>query len=226
MTGDGVHPVDFWSTDVAGNSNFSYTIQIRIDTTGPVTQVSLSGLQGTNGWYRGTVQASMSAIDNVVGLMNIYYMIDNGTAKTYTTPFSMSTVGSHTLTYWSVDYSLNTEVVRVLPIKIDTSKPNVTVSVTPANAGKSNTPVTVTVSGHVTDTTSGVQSAMYNVVDEYGITQPSGPVVLQANGNYSFTLVLPATKNPGDRSHMYTIIVQAADQAGNTQSNSDTVKIN
>src|SRR5678815_3863274 len=134
----------------------SYTIQIRIDGTGPVSQLNLSGLLGTNGWYRGTVQASMSATDNFNGVMGIYYMIDNGTAKTYSAPFNMSTVGSHTITYWSVDYILNTETVRTVPIKIDTSTPNVTVSATPASAPKSSNPLTVTVSGHVTDTTSGV----------------------------------------------------------------------
>lgn len=228
VSGDGIHPVDFWSTDVAGNSNFSYTIMIRIDTAGPVTQVAVSGTAGTNGWYRSSVQVSMSATDNFNGVMGIYYMIDNGTTKLYTAPFTVSTVGSHTLTYWSVDNILNTETLRVLPVRIDTSKPNVTASVSPANAVKSNNPVTVTVSGHITDTISGVQpgSASYNVVDEYGVTQPSGPVVLQANGNYSFTLSLPATKNAGDKSHLYTIIVQGSDQAGNAESASDTVKIN
>jgi len=170
----------------------------------------------------------MSATDNFNGVMGIYYMIDNGTAKTYTAPFNMSTVGSHTITYWSVDYILNTETVRVMPIKIDTSAPNVTVSATPANAPKSSNPLTVTVTGHVTDTTSGVQpgGATYWVVDEYGIAQPSGAITLQANGNYSFTLSLPATKNVGDNNHLYTIYVQGIDQAGNTKSASDTVKIN
>jgi hypothetical protein len=228
VSGDGVHPVDYWSTDVAGNSNFSYTIIIKIDTTAPVTQVAVSGSAGTNGWYRGAVQVSMSPTDNVSGVQSTYYMIDNGAAKLYTAPFNFSSVGSHTIPYWSVDKVLNTETVRVLPIKIDTSKPNVTASATPASAAQSSNPVTVTVSGHITDTTSGVQpgSATYSVIDEYGVAQPSGPVVLQANGNYSFTLSLPATKNDGDRNHMYTIIVQASDQAGNADSASDTVKIN
>jgi hypothetical protein len=228
VIGDGIHPVDFWSTDVAGNSNNSYTIQIRIDGTGPVTEIIPSGLVGTNGWYRGTVQVSMSAADNFNGVYGIYYMIDNGTAKTYSAPFNMSNVGSHTITYWSVDNILNTETVRVLPIKIDTSTPNVTVSASPGNAQKSSNPVTVTVTGHVTDTTSGVLpgGATYRVVDEYGITQPSGTITLQANGNYSFTLSLPATKNLGDNSHLYTIIVQGIDQAGNTKTAQDTVKIN
>jgi hypothetical protein len=129
---------------------------------------------------------------------------------------------------WSVDKATNTEAMGSVVVKIDTSKPSVTTSASPASVFKSSNPVTVTVTGHVTDTTSGVLpgSATYHVVDEYGITQPSGTVVLQANGNYSFTLSLPATRNTGDSFHLYTIIVQASDQAGNTESASATVKIN
>jgi hypothetical protein len=170
----------------------------------------------------------MSAVDNFNGVQGIYYTIDNGVTNVYTASFNMSTVGTHNLTYWSVDTILNTETARVVPIKIDTSAPTLTVSASPASAQKSNTPLSVTVTGRVTDTTSGVQpgGATYRVVDEYGIAQPSGTVILQANGNYSFTLNLPATKNPGDKSHLYTVVVEAVDQAGNTNSASDTVKIN
>lgn len=228
ISSDGIHQLEFWSMDMASNPAVQYSITIKIDTTAPLTQVAFSGTAGTNGWYRGTVQVSISATDNVAGVNTINYMIDNGTTKLYTAPFNYSSNGSHTISYWSIDKVLNSETVRVLPIKIDTTKPNATVSASPASAPPSSNPVTVTVTGHVTDTHSGVQlsSVVYSVVDEYGVTQPSGPVVLQANGNYSFTLSLPATKNAGDSSHVYTITVQASDQAGNTDSASDTVKIN
>jgi Tfp pilus assembly protein PilX len=89
--------------------------------------------------------------------------------------------------------------------------------------------VTITVTGHATDTVSGVSltgGATFSVVDEYGVTQPSGPITLQSNGNYSFTLTLPATKNVGDGTHVYTITVRGTDRAGNTNTASDTLKIN
>jgi Tfp pilus assembly protein PilX len=68
--------------------------------------------------------------------------------------------------------------------------------------------------------------ATFTVVDEYGVTQPTGPITLQSNGNYSFTLSLPATKNAGDNSHVYTVTVRGTDRAGNTSTASDTLKIN
>ena len=83
-------------------------------------------------------------------------------------------------------------------------------------------------SGRVTDTPSGVNfnSATYSVVDEYGVTQPSGSVVLQSNGTYSFKLNLPAPRNNKDTDgHRYTITIRAADQAGNIGAASTLVTI-
>jgi hypothetical protein len=119
--------------------------------------------------------------------------------------------------------------MNALAINIDANLPSVTANVSPASAPKSSNPVTITVSGHATDTVSGVPTsggATFSVVDEYGVAQPSGPVTLQSNGNYSFTLTLPATKNAGDNSHLYTITVRGTDRAGNTNTASDTLKIN
>jgi len=158
-----------------------------------------------------------------------YYKIDGGSTRTYTAAFNVQGNGPHTLNYWSVDKATNTETMGSLAINIDANLPSVTANVNPASANKSSTPVTITVSGHATDTISGVAltgGATFSVLDEYGVAQPSGPVTLQSNGNYSFTLTLPATKNVGDNSHLYTITVRGTDRAGNTNTASDTLKIN
>jgi len=128
-----------------------------------------------------------------------------------------------------VDKAGNTETIGSLVVNIDSNQPGVTCNVSPASAAKSSNPVTITVTGHATDTVSGVPitgGATFSVVDEYGVTQPSGPITLQSNGNYSFTLTLPATKNVGDNTHVYTITVTGTDRASNTSTASDTLKIN
>jgi len=226
---DGNHSVDYWSVDVAGNVSAVGNALVKIDASAPLTQATGSGTAGTNGWYRGSVQVSLAAADNLSGVQTTFYKVDGGTTKTYTTAFSVSGNGSHTVNFWSVDKATNTETMGSLVISIDTGQPGVTCNVSPATAAPSSNPVTIIVTGHATDTVSGVSitdGATFSVVDEYGVTQPSGPITLQSNGNYSFTLTLPATKNVGDSTHVYTITVRGTDRAGNTNTASDTLKIN
>jgi len=227
ISSDGVHNLEFWSVDVAGNTETQQSRIVKIDSTAPVTQASVSGTAGTNNWYRSSVQVSLSASDNVSGVQNTSYRVDGGAIQTYSGPFVLSTMGQHTVNYWSVDNLNNTEVTHSLAINIDTVAPLVTATANPATAAKSPRPVTVTISGSATDALSGVNSASYSVIDEYGVTQPSGPVTLQANGSYSFTLSLPATRNGPDKDgHLYTIVVSGFDQAGNSTSATTTVRIN
>ncbi len=229
FSSDGNYSIDYWSVDLAGNVSAVGTVPFKIDATAPLTQASGSGTAGTNGWYRSAVQVSLAAADNLSGVQTTYYKVDGGTTKTYTVPFSVSGNGSHTVNFWSVDKATNTETMGSLAVNIDSNTPGVTASVSPSSANKSSNPVTITVSGHATDTVSGVPltgGATFTVVDEYGVAQPSGPITLQSNGNYSFTLSLPATKNTGDNYHLYTITVVGTDRAGNTSSASDTLRIN
>lgn len=227
ITGDGAYTIEFWSVDRAGNTETHQTATVRIDSTAPVTQASVSGTAGTNNWYRSAVQVSLSATDNLSGVQNSFYRIDGGATQTYAGPFVLSTLGQHTVDYWSIDNLNNTEGQHALVVNIDTVAPLVTATASPSTASKSPRPITVTISGSATDALSGISSASYNVVDEYGVTQPSGPVTLQANGNYSFTLSLPATKNGSDKDgHLYTIVVRGFDQAGNSGSATTTVRIN
>src|SRR5688572_3630546 len=227
ITGDGTHTIEYWSEDVAGNADTHKTRIVRIDSTPPVTQASVSGTAGMNGWSRSAVQISLSATDNFSGVLGSFYRINGGVGETYSGPFVVSSLGQHTIEYWSIDNLSNREATHLLVVNIDTVAPVVTAAANPTTAGKSPRPVTVTISGNATDALSGVSSASFNVIDEYGVTQPSGSVTLQANGNYSFTLTLPASKNGSDKDgHLYTIVVRAFDQAENAGTATATLRIN
>ena len=226
ISANGQHTIDFWSMDAAGNTEAHQTRTVRIDTAAPVTNAAVSGTAGTNGWYAGAVQVSLSAADNSSGVQASFYQVDGGAVQTYANPFNITANGQHTVQYWSVDAAGNSEGVHSLAFGIDIVAPVVTATANPNHAGHGSRPVVFTVSGSVTDAMSGIASATYNVIDEYGVAQPSGAVVLQPNGTYSFTLSLPATKNGTDKDgHLYTVVVQGVDRAGNSTSATTTFKV-
>jgi outer membrane protein assembly factor BamB len=227
ISGSGTHTFEYWGTDIAGNVEPHKTRIMKLDPTAPVTQASIFGTAGTNGWYRTAAQVSLDATDTFSGLFGTFYRIDGGAVQTYVNPFLISAAGSHTIEYWSTDNVNNMEPPHSLVIKIDTVVPIVTAAASPATAPKGPKPINVTISGSATDALSGISSASYNVIDEYGATQPSGPVTVQANGSYSFVLSLPANRPGNDKNgHLYTIVVTATDQAGNTRTATTTVVIN
>jgi outer membrane protein assembly factor BamB len=223
----GTHTFEYWSVDIAGNVEPHKTRILKIDPTPPVTQASVSGTAGVNGWYRSAVQVSLSATDALSGVFGSFYRVDGGATQTYAGTFVFSTPGQHTIEYWSVDNVNIVEVPHSLLVGIDTVAPVVTAAANPSTAPKGPKPVNVTISGSATDALSGINSASYNVIDEYGATQPSGAVTVQANGSYSFTLSLPANRPGNDKDgHLYTIVVTASDQAGNTRTATTTLRIN
>ena len=116
--------------------------------------------------------------------------------------------------------SLNIECIDPIP-------PAITASADPSLLWPPNGKmVPVFVSGQMIDEHSGVDasSATYVVVDEYGLVQPSGSVVLQSDGSYSVTILLEASRLGGDQDgRHYTIIMEARDLAGNLGSASTEV---
>jgi uncharacterized membrane protein len=115
------------------------------------------------------------------------------------------------------------------PAGVDTSPPVITITASPATLSPPNGRlVPVTVSGTITDEPFrfGLNSAAYQVMDEYGQVQPSGSVPLGMNGQYTFTVALQASRrgNDPDGWH-YMIAVSAKDLAGNLGGSSATVTV-
>lgn len=101
----------------------------------------------------------------------------------------------------------------------DTTPPLVSLRVSPRILWPPNGQmVPVKVSGTITDTGSGIKpgSAEYTVMDEYHLIQPQGKVTLDAAGNYSFTVMLRASRESSDLDgRRYNLRVNVKDNAGN-----------
>jgi len=148
---------------------------------------------------------------------------------------SLSAQGVYRVSYWSTD-SDDSEVANAhsIVIGLDRSLPPVFISTVSPNRlwppnGKF---VTVTVNGVASDSLTGINpsSLSFHVKDEYGLVQPSGPITNIVVSNptsfggdglvrFTFQVELQARRHGYDfDGRQYTIMVSAADEAGNTES--------
>ncbi len=135
------HTVRFFSKDKAGNFGAVNSAAVQIDETAPHTVATLSGtLSGTI--YTSAVTVKLTATDNLSGVSSASYQLDGGAAHTYTGAFSVSTLGSHTLTFHSVDKAGNTEATETVAFTIKSN--TTTTLVSSANPSTHGNPVTFT----------------------------------------------------------------------------------
>jgi sugar lactone lactonase YvrE len=123
------HEVKFWSTDNAGNVEFTNTRMIQApDTLAPTTIIETrTGTTGLNGWFKSNVTVKLKATDNVngSGVKEIRITLD-GTPSTVAGSTASPVVsgdGIHSLSYYASDVIGNTENTKSETIKIDTVKP-------------------------------------------------------------------------------------------------------
>jgi hypothetical protein len=97
--------------DGAGNRSTT-EFALKYDATAPVSQAQLQGSQ-SNGVYTGPVQITLSASDNKSGVARILYRLDGtGPMAPYSTPFSVTSGGAHTVEYQAEDQAGNQETIQ------------------------------------------------------------------------------------------------------------------
>lgn len=167
------------------------------DVTAPTTY--LSGVP--SGWVRGTVNVSLSATDDGVGVAETRYSIGDGSFETYTGPVTIGRSGVTSLNYYSIDAAGNTEPSRTAVVRLDNVAPTAPSSV----RATSQTSRTASVSwAAASDVHAGVNA--YRVyVDGVARATVSG---LSAE----ITSLTPGAS--------HTIVVAASDKVGNVSKSS------
>jgi len=122
ITGDGLHNMEYYSVDRAGNVEQTKISQIYVDNTPPVSAITYSPSQTINGVinvYPDT-QFSLTATDSGSGVKIIEWSIDDGPPETYSTPFTIGTYapGVHTIRYVGIDNLDNTEQSHTLVVNL------------------------------------------------------------------------------------------------------------
>ena len=124
ISDEGVHIINYYSVDNAGNQETTKTVTIKIDKTKPETTYALNPANpnGNNGWYTSNVTITLTKNDAVSGVNETWYKVDDSNLKKYNGQFTISTDGNHAIEYYSVDMAGNEEQHRTINIKIDKTK--------------------------------------------------------------------------------------------------------
>lgn len=204
----GTYTLTYTATDRAGNTARTTRTVNVVDTKAP--DITLNGANPlTVSQGSAFTDPGARATDTVDGPVAVSV---RGTVNT-------AVLGTYTLTYTATDRAGNTATATRTVRVVDTTAPTVTATankttLTPTN-GKY---VPVTVTGNVTDTGSGVNwsSGSYTVTDSQG-APVSGTFTIKADGTYTFTVSLQASRDDAIKAgRTYTIVVSAKDNAGNT----------
>ena len=145
----------YFAKDKAGNYSTETYEWVSIDTTPPVTTATLGGTLNS-GYYTTSVGITLSATDNLSGVAKTYYSVDGGANTTYSgSPFTVSALGTHSVTYWSVDVAGNSETPATVVFTIHSpTTATLTATPNPSINGQSVT-MTATITASLSGTPTG-----------------------------------------------------------------------
>jgi putative cell wall-binding protein len=120
----GEYKLDFFSVDNVGNVEETNTAHFSVgdapvrDSTPPVTTSDAVAS------YIGTATITLTATDDLSGIMGTYYRVDDETSYTRGTLITISEEGSHTIVFFSVDVVGNNERWNTVEIFVHKDVPN------------------------------------------------------------------------------------------------------
>ncbi|MRR11421.1 hypothetical protein EG835_02830, partial [bacterium] len=146
LSSEGTNTIWAYAVDTVGNASAVTSLSVRTDTLGTETTSDID-----EAWQRGPVTVTLSENTDGLAPATTFYRLDSGEPTTYTAPFAVSTEGTTSVEYWSVDEAGNTEIHTTKVVSVDTVAP--VTSYTPS-ATWSTEPFDITLSRE--DTTSGL----------------------------------------------------------------------
>ena len=196
-SGQGPHSFDIRSLDGAGNASVTGTCTVRIDATPAVTTASNLGADKLSDWSTTARSVSLSADDGPgSGVASIHYAVDGGPDQTYTKAFTVSGVGQHPVTYWSVDKNGNQEATRTGWVNISDPYAQAEGLAADLDSHWHNGTVTVKITGHGTP---GPVSICYQL-DGGALQEVSSPATFEVSGAGHHTVVFYAKNGNGSAS--------------------------
>lgn len=181
LSGTGVHRlrIEWTGTKNPAASN-TYVGVDAIDVVGALQPVDMeppvTSASAPSSWTQSPAMVTLTATDTVTGVAQTYYRLNGGSQTTYSAPLSISTEGTHTIQYWSVDNRGNTEAPKSVTVRVDDTKP-----VTTSNVPNGWQHETVNVTLAATDALSGVDAIRYRL-NGGALTAYTGPIAVSGDG--------------------------------------------
>jgi hypothetical protein len=214
VSAQGSHTILFWSVDAAGNEEPSQAGYVNIDALAPSTTAPVLAADDHSNFTHDPWTVTLTAEDTQSGVAATYYTIDGGDRQTYGDPFTVSEVGVHPVTYWSVDGVGNVEAVHTGYVNIASLDALVTVARGLSNdpqAGWVSTPPAVSLSA----SGGGGRITTHYTVDNGAPQTYAAQFIVTGDGSHTVTYW--STDAAGNVEHMNTGHVNIDTTAPSTQ---------
>lgn len=126
LTEDKEYSVKYYAVDRVGNAEKVLEREFVIDAESPQSKLEVEGDQSGN-VLSGRAVFRLTATDDLSGLSNITFRIDDGPMTRYTQPLTMAGLqqGDHTITYQAKDWVNNLEEAKTYQFYLDLEPPQV-----------------------------------------------------------------------------------------------------
>lgn len=194
---EGVTTIYAYTRDQADNVSDKAKVEVKIDKTAPTSSIQMVGEEGQNNWYVDNVSITLTVTDQLSGVRFTEYSLDNGvTWEIYENPIELKEDHIYVLSYRGVDHAGNMEETQNQIIRLDKTKPDITVEGSPqANEhGWNNSDVELKFTA--TDLLSGIQSVTSDqVISKEGASQTFiGEAVDLAGNKHATSITLNIDK--------------------------------
>jgi hypothetical protein len=197
------------------------------DTVAPATTAKVSGTAGKDGWYTSNVIVDLTSLDEISGVKETKYRINEGKWMSYTGVMYLTEEGIYTIEYRSEDNAGNMEDTQSIIVKVDKSAPALKVIVDkPILAVPNRKMEKIKVTLDSFDSVSGTESIILESITINEDNAVEGDIQDASYGTLDTEFSLRAERNGyNPEGRIYTITYLATDKAGNTVRGTITVTV-
>lgn len=186
---EGVHHIEYRSTDNSGNQEVPKKLEVTVSTTPPLTTASSAKKRYETGdsiISASDVSLTLAVTGRQAPVKSTEYRIDNGEWTLYK-PFQITNEGSHFIEFRSTDLLGNQEPTRFVSVIIDRQPPATALMIGQPKTEENGviqitdkTPIALS----STDTIAGVTSSSYRIVGAGGERSGTEPFSIVSDGEY------------------------------------------